>query len=309
MSAWINKYRPTKFEQVRGHGAQITALEKALGKGRAHTFLFTGPAGVGKTTLARLTAKTAGCSNADIVEVDAATNTGIDAMRVISEGMSYSPIGGKSKAIIVDEVHALSKQAFQSLLKSLEEPPEWGYWMLCTTEPTKVPAAIKSRCFHVNLRPLPKGTLVDLLKQIAQQEKLKGKHLSEIINLCAEAADGSPRQAISNFAAAAEANSVDEASELIAAAESGSLAIDLARKLVGDWKWPDIAPILNGLKDQDPEGVRQVVRAYFTAIALKQTQGKILWKSIQVLGEFSQPFNSRDGVTPVMLACARLLDR
>lgn len=302
----INKYRPKSFDEVVGHGAIKIALEKAIQKGRAHTFLFTGPAGTGKTTLARLTAKKLGCAAVDIQEVDAATNTGIDAMRVIADGMNYGPIGGKAKAIIVDEVHALSKQAFQSLLKALEEPPEWGYWMLCTTEPTKIPANIKSRCFHVALKPIAKTALVELLKNVAQKEKLSGKALKGIIDLCAEQAEGSPRQALTNLAVVAEAKTIDEAEELLENADQSTLAIDLARAISKPFNWSTVQPILAGLKDQNPESIRQVVRAYFTSIAIKVPRGPTLEHALNVLEVFSEPINYQDGITPIVVACARL---
>lgn len=305
--ALINKYRPKKFDEVIGHNSVVAALGRAVENKTAHTFLFTGPSGVGKTTLARIAAKAAGCATPDILEVDAATNTGIDAMRVIAEGMTYGPIAGKAKAIIVDEIHALSKQAFQSLLKSLEEPPSWGYWMLCTTEPTKVPVAIRNRCFPVVLKPIPKNRLVELLTDIAATEKLKGKQLKSIIELCAEQAEGSARQAINNLAVSLGASDADEAAELLQSSEADSAGIDLARFLSkGPFKWHEIQPVLAGLKDQNAEGIRQVVRAYFTTMALRIPRGTQLDTALRVLEAFSQPCNPQDGVTPIILACEKL---
>lgn len=307
-STLITKYRPKKFDSVIGQDVAVRALKSALKKGNVRSFLFTGPSGVGKTTLARLTAKEVNCAAADILEIDAATHTGIDAMRDIANTIHYSPIGGGSKAIIVDECHALSRQAIQSILKSIEEPPEWGYWMLCTTEPTKVPVTIRNRCLHLALKPVIKSTLVELLTDIAKQEGYKGKQLKAIIDLCAVEAQGSPRQALANLAACAEAKTVEDAAELMHSAFESSEAIDLARALMKGFRWKDLKPILEGLKDQNAESVRQVVRAYMTSVALK-ADGQTLQTALAVLEEFSEPCNPQDGITPIVLACGRLYVR
>jgi len=303
----ITKYRPRTFKEVYGHEVQIQALEKALASRRAHTFLLTGPSGVGKTTIARIIANKLNCNPSYIFEVDAASNTGIDAMRNIAEVMRYQPIGDQGQAAIVDEVHALSRQAFQSLLKALEEPLERCYWLLCTTEPSKIPATIKTRCLHISLGPLSKSTLVEMLTDIAEREGFKGKKLKEIIDVCAEKAEGSPRQALSNFALAADAKNTDEASLLIDnTSEESNAAIDLARAIMRHGvKWRDLQPILKGLKDQNAESIRHVVRAYATTTALNSNGTN--YHALNVLEAFSQPYYPPDGISPLILSCAKVV--
>ncbi len=125
------KYRPKDFDEVVGQDAVVKSLQQAVKNNAGHTFLFTGLSGVGKTTLARITAATVGCVSSNLIEIDAATHTGVDDMRDVTFSLKYKPIGvGSVKVIIVDECHMLSKSAWNSLLKVLEEPPAWVYWML-----------------------------------------------------------------------------------------------------------------------------------------------------------------------------------
>jgi DNA polymerase-3 subunit gamma/tau len=149
----VIKYRPKSFEEVIGHEDMLMALLRAISSDTCpHSFLFTGVSGLGKTTLARITAMEL---QADPLEIDAASNNGVDATRGLVElGQHMSMVGDGRRAIIIDECHTLSKQAWQPLLKLLEEPPDHLYIMLCTTELEKVPDTIRNRCFHVVLKPL-----------------------------------------------------------------------------------------------------------------------------------------------------------
>ena len=138
------KWRPQKLNDVISHAFVVSSLKALLKEKECpHSFLFTGPSGVGKTTLARIVAS---YLEAAVLEIDAATNTGIDAMRAVQDMARYKAIDNEKRVVIIDECHALSKQTWQSLLKIVEEPPAHLYWAFCTTEPDKVPATIKTRC-------------------------------------------------------------------------------------------------------------------------------------------------------------------
>lgn len=307
----INKYRPKTFDEVVGHKLQVQALQEAVKRKSARTFLFTGPSGVGKTTLARIVASEAGCGPDEVHEIDAAVNTGVDDMRALEPLLRYRPIGrdhdGKlaSRAIIVDECHALSKQAFQSLLKALEEPPPWLYWMLCTTEPNRVLPTIKTRSFAVDLKPVQDKLLSLLLSDIAKKEKLGAK--SDVIEVCVEAAEGSPRQAISNLTVCANAKTATEAEELLQRAAKSVESVDLARALVRRSSWGETCALIQKLKETNPESVRHVVRAYVTAVALGARNGKDAVNALEILEAFSEPFYSSDGMSPLVRACGRVI--
>lgn len=302
----ITKYRPSKFSEVIGQAAVVRSLEGALKKGTSRMFMFSGPPGTGKTTLARLAAVAGGCSLKEITEVDGASKTGIDDMRAVIESLMYRPMGDSTcKAVIIDEAQALSKPAVTSLLKATEEPPEYVLWFICTTEPTKIPEALKTRATHYSLKPVEFDDLVGLLDTVVGKE---GMDIDEaVIDLCAKEASGSPRQALSNLAACAEAKDIKEAKELLRSAIESEEAVALARALVSGASWSEVQGILAGLKDASPEGIRHVVRAYVTKMVLGAKKEQVAGKGLEILDAFSTPFHPSDGMTPVVLACGKVL--
>jgi DNA polymerase-3 subunit gamma/tau len=305
----INKHRPDDWDQVVGHAKQVKVLERVVKDGGASAFLFTGESGVGKTTLARITASKLGVHPRDLREIDAATHTGIEQMREVLEGLAFKPLGdGDLKGVIVDECHALSAQAFKSLLKTLEEPPPWVRWFLCTTVPTKVPVEIRNRCLHIDLPAVQVDVLLDLLVQVAEKEGHElDDRLADVIELCAETAQGSPRQALSNYVLCFDAENRKAAAELLKTSADTAAAIDLARALVKGTSWRECQELLNKLGDTNPESVRHTVRAYVTKVVLNPKSGGN--SHFAILEEFSTPFNSQDGISPLVLACGRLLLR
>ncbi len=298
------KYRPNDFDQVVGQDATVRSLLEAVKKQAGHTFLFTGPSGVGKTTLARLTAHEFDC---DLIEIDAATHTGIDDMRAVTSNLQYRPLGeGAAKGVIIDECHMLSKSAWNSLLKILEEPPDWVYWFLCTTEPVKVPASVKTRCLAYELKPVPSTVLRELLEDIVVAEGLTDCD-DKVLRLCAKEAGGSARQALINLAICAGGELSEDARELLRSAEQNSEAVELARLLVKGASWNQVQELLVQLGDISPESVRHIVRGYVTRVVLSAKSDDKAGRSLEILDAFSEPFHPSDGITPVVLACGRVL--
>lgn len=227
------KWRPKSFETLVGQDHVVRALSNALDQQRLHhAYLFTGTRGVGKTTLARILAKSLNCETGisakpcgvcsacteidrgrfvDLIEVDAASNTQVDAMRDLLDNAQYAPSAGRFKVYIIDEVHMLSKSAFNAMLKTLEEPPAHVKFILATTDPQKVPVTVLSRCLQFNLRQMAGTSIIDHLQNILTQEAIPFQ--ASALHLIARAADGSMRDALSltDQAIAYGGHSVNEA--------------------------------------------------------------------------------------------------
>jgi DNA polymerase-3 subunit gamma/tau len=299
----INKYRPQSWDYVYGHRDVVTSLQHTLAYNNAHAFLFVGPSGLGKTTLARLIAKSV---NATVDEIDAGKYTGIEDMRELTDLLRYRPLLGENKCIILNEVQALSKKAWDSILMHIEEPPEWLYWCLTTTEPTKVPDTIKKgRCASFHLKPVPVNDLTDLLEAISEAEAFKTPQ--NVIGLCARNADGSPRNAIANLGKCSAALSIEEAASLLEEAEQSVDAIELIRALVAGKGWAQIQPILERLKETNPESIRHVCRAYLTKAIIGQKDPEKVMRYFELLEHFSVSFYDKDQLSPIVLAVGRVL--
>ncbi|TWB41752.1 DNA polymerase III subunit gamma/tau [Nitrospirillum pindoramense] len=216
------KYRPRNFDELIGQDALVRTLRNAIQSGRIHqAYMLTGVRGVGKTTTARIIARALNCigpdgqggptvspcgvceqcvsisqdRNVDVIEMDAASNTSVDNIREIIEGVRYAPAGARYKVYVIDEVHMLSRSAFNALLKTLEEPPPHVKFVFATTEIRKVPVTVLSRCQRFDLRRVDQGTLQAHFGRIADQESVPVE--AEALSLIARAADGSVRDGLS----------------------------------------------------------------------------------------------------------------
>ena len=257
------KYRPQTFAELIGQDTMVKTLANAIERGRiAHAFLLTGVRGVGKTSTARLIAKALNCigpdgqggptitpcnvcepcraisegRHIDVIEMDAASHTGIDDIREIIDAVRYTPVSARYKIYIIDEVHMLSKQAFNGLLKTLEEPPEHVKFFLATTEVNKVPVTVLSRCQRFDLRRIPAEKLAEHFAEVSKAEQVEVD--PEALGMIARAAEGSARDGLSildqAIAHGAGAVTVEQVRDMLGLADRGRIRRLLHLTLSGD---------------------------------------------------------------------------
>lgn len=260
------KWRPKRFAELVGQQHVVRALCHALETGRVHhAFLFTGTRGVGKTTIARIFAKSLNCESGtssepcgacatcreidagrypDLIEIDAASHTGVDDVRALIENAQYMPSRGRTKVYLVDEVHMLSKNAFNALLKTLEEPPDHVKFLLATTDPDKLPVTVLSRCLQFNLRRLEQDQIAGQMRHILDAEGIA--YDAESIEQLALSADGSLRDGLSLL---------DQA----IAFTGGGLQAGLVRGMLGTVDRDQIERLLQALSARDGDALMSAI--------------------------------------------------
>lgn len=216
-TALYRKWRPASFQQVKGQDHIVQTLKNQITSGRVgHAYLFCGTRGTGKTSIAKIFARAVNCespidgspcnecqicrgiasgSSMNVVEIDAASNNGVENIREIREQVQYPPTEGKYRVYIIDEVHMLSTGAFNALLKTLEEPPSYVIFILATTEVNKIPITVLSRCQRYDFKRISRDTLAARLKELAEAEQIPAE--DKALAYIAKAADGSMRDALS----------------------------------------------------------------------------------------------------------------
>ena len=254
------KWRPKRFSEMVGQQHVLQALINALDSGRLHhAYLFSGTRGVGKTTIARIFSKSLNCEqgvsstpcgecpscqeinegrSVDLIEIDAASRTGVDDMRELLENVQYAPTRGRYKVYLIDEVHMLSRHSFNALLKTLEEPPEHIKFLLATTDPQKLPVTVLSRCLQFNLKRMTPAQILQHLSGLLEQEKIDTEE--QALRLLAHAADGSMRDALSLL---------DQA----IAYGAGTVQTDAVESMLGAISREYLVRLLEAVIDQDAD--------------------------------------------------------
>ena len=261
------KYRPQNFSELIGQEHVQRTLSNAIETNRiAHGYIFSGQRGTGKTTVARILARCLNCLNGptanpcgvcsscveiaagnsvDVIEIDAASNRGINEMREIRENVRYRPARDRYKVFIVDEAHQITKEAFNALLKTLEEPPEWVVFILCTTEAFEIPNTIASRCQHFTFRSVDFAEVMNRMKYIAGEEGITAD--DEVLSVVARAGEGSVRDSLS---------ALDQA----IACCGGTLRVEEIRALLGMFGIESLQAVADAIYRQDAGGMLDLVQ-------------------------------------------------
>lgn len=286
-------YRPQSFDEYIGNDTLKQTIVSNLD--RTRTFLLSGPRGCGKTTLARLIAYELEINSFDIHEIDAADKTGIDDARQIKTEAAYSPAKSKSKIYIIDECHRLTGNAWDSLLKTLEEPPLHCIFVLCTTEINKVPTTIKSRSKIFEVKPLMRKDALKLIDWICGEEKIK---LSDTVkNKIIENCEGIPREIVISIDTVRNLKNEHEMLSVLLSPISNSNTIELCNALLSNKKWDAITKILKGI-DDDPEKVRYGILTYMAKVLLDKDSPR----AADIISLFSDTY-IYNGKAGLVLSC------
>lgn len=290
------KYRPSDFSEMEGNETTIKALESSIQKeNHSHVYLFTGPAGTGKTTAARIMASKLGAEELDIREINSANNRGIDTARDIQNQIRQMPIYGNSIVYIIDEVHKTTSDWQNAMLKPLEDTPEHIYFFLCTTDPQKLIAPLKSRCTVVKFENLKTGQIYKILNRVKKLENLTVS--KDVLEGIADKSEGCPRKALVLLERIISLP--EEEQELFlrnyAIDFDDPEVLDLCRALLNEnIQWKGIAELLKTLgesgKLDDSERVRYAILGYMNSVLLS---GKLNKRAMAALESFSEPtFNN-----------------
>lgn len=307
------RYRPKNLTDVIGQPNAVKMLMKALKAGKVdHSILFNGPTGTGKTTLMRIMRRLLRCSLNDYIEINTADFKGIDTIRHLRANLNLHPIGGVCRVIAIDECHKLTNDAQNAILKLLEDTPAHVYFMLGTTDPQKLLAALLGRCSEIKLSAISAKDLTKLVMDVIQKESLSVNEV--IIEQIVEAADGSARKALVILDAVSKAEGDAEQKKAISVTSiNKDLAFGLAKLLLWGKKgdWGPCALQLQKMKEEDPEGVRHCVLGLARAIIVGKegtvpTQYNAI-RAYQCLNAFEDNFYDSHG-PGLALACWRTIN-
>jgi DNA polymerase III subunit gamma/tau len=296
-------YRPVEFSEIVGNKMVVDTLTAFFErKSLPHTLLFTGSAGCGKTTFARIVCNKLDCSEEDTYEINMSNNRGIDTARDIIKNAYLKPMLGKVKVYIFDEVHKATNEFQNAMLKLLEEPPEHLYFILCTTDPSKLLKTVISRCTLFEVNTLGDTKMSKLLEEILL--KKKSKLTRPVIQEIIKKAEGVPRDALIILDQVANLKSEEvQISAVKKIKLEESEVIELCRALLEGKKWKIVSGILKNLK-AEPEQIRRAVLGYFTKVLLGDNQNNSVQAALVIDAFKGHVYDS--GMAGVVLACYSL---
>jgi len=282
MSELYKKHRPKSFSDVIGQEQVTKSLQKMMeAKRLPHTILLCGPKGCGKTTVGRIVRKELNCSNWDFVELNCANKRGVDTIRDIEQKAHIRPMKGKTRVWLLDECHMLTGEASNAFLKILEDTPSHVYFILCTTDPQKLIATIRSRCTIFPIKPLTSTSIEEIIQCVCKKEKIKiSKAVSDkIVSL----SDDSARNALVFLDKIALLDKEKDQLQAISEASVEEAAIQIARTLFNrNTNWMKMAEVLKATQKEDVEGMRWMILGYAKAILLNGRKDDRAFQVIQV---------------------------
>lgn len=302
------KYRPTLLKDLVGQDSAVATIKGFLKTGNIpHAILLSGPSGVGKTTVARILREKLECLDNDYFEVNGAQDRGIEMVREIADRAGYFPsAGSKCRVWCIDEAQAIAPFAQHSALKLLEDPPETAYFILCTSDRTKLYATIRTRCTEIRFQSISNEHLEAIILTIVKKEG-KNKLDTEIVNRIVEAAQGSARKAVVYLESVLSQETRAEQMDVLMKESSEKKAIDLCRLLMKPRTkayWKDIAKLLRETSD-DPEIVRKSVLGYASAMLLNCVPDSEKYYHIVVVFESNFYDSGKAGLVRACYECSK----
>lgn len=282
------KHRPDNFEDVIGQDTAIDLLEQWCEDDTIpHAVLFTGPSGVGKTTLGRILALEMDCNGTDFQELNAADMRGIDKVREIRSRMHSSPMSGDYKIWLLDEVHKWTSDSQHAMLKLLEDTPQHVYFILATTNPEKLLRTVRTRCSEIALKTISSSNLEKLIKKTTNKEKRKID--SEVIDKIIENSDGSARKALVHLHSVINLKSSNSMLAAIQSSTAEQQIIEICRLLFKPKvRWNAMTSILRDCQDEEPEQLRWMILGYAKSVLLKG--GKMSGRAYIIIEAFRDHF-------------------
>lgn len=302
--ALYHEYRPKRLEDVVGNESIIKSIKSLFERDKKdipHAFLFSGPSGCGKTTIGRIIKDMLKCSDYDFMEINASNSRGIETSREIMRIMNLSPMNGDVRVFLIDEVHMITKEFQNSILKALEDTPDHVYFILCTTEPNRLLKTVRNRCTQYEVDKLSENQMEDLINDILDSEGVED-FPDKVFDTLIENSDGCARQALVILDKIIDL----EADEMIKVVDTirdqESQTIELCRALLKQQSWDIVSSILKKL-NEDPERIRQAILGYINAVALKAKDQNTHNVCLLIYQCFKEPlhYNGKSGLTMMAL--------